>query len=24
MHVTYNATIIVGVWVSTGHFRNLN
>ena len=24
MHVTYNATIIVGVWVSTGHFRNLS
>ena len=23
MHVTYNATIIVAVWVSTGHFKNL-
>ena len=23
MHVTYNATIVIAVWVSTGHFRNL-
>lgn len=23
MHVTYNATIVVGVWFSTGHFHNL-
>lgn len=23
MHVTYNATIVVAVWVSTGHFRHL-
>ncbi len=23
MHVTYNLTIVVGLWVSTGHFRHL-
>lgn len=24
MHVTYNATIVVGVWVSSGHFRHFS
>jgi membrane protease YdiL (CAAX protease family) len=24
MHVTYNATIVVAVWVSTGHFHNFS
>jgi hypothetical protein len=24
MHVTYNATIVIAVWVSSGHFRHFS